>query len=113
MWMPLLPLVDCTRLHVDQFPNVATQVHHPTPADLFLRLLPESDDVALRIREVRHKTPLSNGVFWRNDLPSRLLYGLKRLVNGTGLRSEEHTSELQSPCNLVCRLLLENKKNAK
>src|SRR5256885_13297710 len=26
-------------------------------------------------------------------------------------RSEEHTSELQSPCNLVCRLLLENKKH--
>src|SRR5256885_7145268 len=28
----------------------------------------------------------------------------------TFLRSEEHTSELQSPCNLVCRLLLEKKK---
>src|SRR2546426_8975530 len=28
-----------------------------------------------------------------------------------GSRSEEHTSELQSPCNLVCRLLLEKKKN--
>src|SRR2546426_2512281 len=27
-----------------------------------------------------------------------------------GTRSEEHTSELQSPCNLVCRLLLEKKK---
>src|ERR1022692_4810416 len=27
-------------------------------------------------------------------------------------RSEEHTSELQSPCNLVCRLLLEKKINA-
>src|SRR5256885_10490872 len=27
-----------------------------------------------------------------------------------GNRSEEHTSELQSPCNLVCRLLLEKKK---
>src|SRR5256885_16961240 len=26
-------------------------------------------------------------------------------------RSEEHTSELQSPCNLVCRLLLEKKKH--
>src|SRR5256885_16900402 len=26
-------------------------------------------------------------------------------------RSEEHTSELQSPCNLVCRLLLEKKRN--
>src|SRR2546426_9187861 len=30
---------------------------------------------------------------------------------GMKVRSEEHTSELQSPCNLVCRLLLEKKKN--
>src|SRR5688500_19208546 len=29
--------------------------------------------------------------------------------SGDPLRSEEHTSELQSPCNLVCRLLLEKK----
>src|SRR2546426_6301540 len=29
------------------------------------------------------------------------------------VRSEEHTSELQSPCNLVCRLLLEKKKQDK
>src|SRR2546426_4510296 len=29
------------------------------------------------------------------------------------IRSEEHTSELQSPCNLVCRLLLEKKKKKK
>src|ERR1039457_7593172 len=28
------------------------------------------------------------------------------------IRSEEHTSELQSPCNLVCRLLLEKKKHS-
>src|SRR2546426_4054859 len=34
-------------------------------------------------------------------------------IGGTvTLRSEEHTSELQSPCNLVCRLLLEKKKHA-
>src|SRR2546426_4228113 len=37
-----------------------------------------------------------------------------RLQHGSTLqakgRSEEHTSELQSPCNLVCRLLLEKKK---
>src|SRR5256885_7423015 len=31
-------------------------------------------------------------------------------VTGHRARSEEHTSELQSPCNLVCRLLLEKKK---
>src|SRR5205807_9150116 len=30
--------------------------------------------------------------------------------SGFNNRSEEHTSELQSPCNLVCRLLLEKKK---
>src|SRR6266850_8573827 len=29
------------------------------------------------------------------------------------VRSEEHTSELQSPCNIVCRLLLEKKKTQK
>src|SRR5256885_6171955 len=35
---------------------------------------------------------------------------LARLLGDPGRRSEEHTSELQSPCNLVCRLLL-GKKN--
>src|ERR1022692_2355928 len=33
-----------------------------------------------------------------------------RLCPSALFRSEEHTSELQSPCNLVCRLLLEKKK---
>src|SRR5256885_11912824 len=33
-----------------------------------------------------------------------------RAPAGCAARSEEHTSELQSPCNLVCRLLLEKKK---
>src|SRR5256885_7954087 len=35
---------------------------------------------------------------------------LLRTPHALGARSEEHTSELQSPCNLVCRLLLEKKK---
>src|SRR5688500_19213641 len=34
----------------------------------------------------------------------------QRQAGRGGRRSEEHTSELQSPCNLVCRLLLEKKK---
>src|SRR5256885_7235869 len=34
----------------------------------------------------------------------------RRAFLATKVRSEEHTSELQSPCNLVCRLLLEKKK---
>src|SRR2546426_1801624 len=44
---------------------------------------------------------------------SRIL-GLATMVSAISssflTRSEEHTSELQSPCNLVCRLLLEKKK---
>src|SRR5256885_11740453 len=41
--------------------------------------------------------------------PSRIRKGM---ATHTLLRSEEHTSELQSPCNLVCRLLLEKKKKS-
>src|SRR5256885_12232378 len=43
----------------------------------------------------------------------QIRHRLQELVPGHRpvLRSEEHTSELQSPCNLVCRLLLEKKKN--
>src|SRR5256885_3629558 len=39
-------------------------------------------------------------------------YAIARELAAEGARSEEHTSELQSPCNLVCRLLLEKKKIA-
>src|SRR5256885_6360776 len=48
--------------------------------------------------------------------PQRLpvVAGVEQRVGGGAAgvlpRSEEHTSELQSPCNLVCRLLLEKKK---
>src|SRR2546426_8678885 len=38
-------------------------------------------------------------------------HGRVHQMFGGLLRSEEHTSELQSPCNLVCRLLLEKKKD--
>src|SRR2546426_8649326 len=44
----------------------------------------------------------------RGPLAERLIQHLQRRR-----RSEEHTSELQSPCNLVCRLLLEKKKKKK
>src|SRR3989454_3744887 len=50
------------------------------------------------------KAPL-RGSYSRNSA-SRI----SRMNRSTETRSEEHTSELQSPCNLVCRLLLEKKK---
>src|SRR5256885_9647683 len=42
--------------------------------------------------------------------PDRPIHPGNRGNRETYWRSEEHTSELQSPCNLVCRLLLEKKK---
>src|SRR5256885_8802574 len=46
-----------------------------------------------------HLRPRRSSAFRSSSAPAR------------SARSEEHTSELQSPCNLVCRLLLEKKKH--
>src|SRR5256885_7037761 len=55
----------------------------------------------------------AEAIFVRQYLRSASHYRRSRPVGavfGGIVRSEEHTSELQSPCNLVCRLLLEKKK---
>src|SRR2546426_6487681 len=55
-----------------------------------------------------------DAVLVRGDVPAaNAQFGVydAYLPVAIGDRSEEHTSELQSPCNLVCRLLLEKKKN--
>src|SRR5688500_15551102 len=49
--------------------------------------------------------------FSRSRPLEALIERLPAFVGRRIARSEEHTSELQSPCNLVCRLLLEKKKN--
>src|SRR5207244_8502141 len=52
----------------------------------------------------RHTAPwmIPEGIWWSTNSPAPVC---------TVWRSEEHTSELQSPDHLVCRLLLEKKKN--
>src|SRR2546426_7173529 len=62
----------------------------------------------------------SSGIVWRRDSVLTAAHAIRRETNigvifapGRSVvarRSEEHTSELQSPCNLVCRLLLEKKR---
>src|SRR5256885_9085988 len=72
-------------------------------------------DLHFHVRALRHRhgALLEDAVRPRADDAVLLLVGCtdvdERMSPG---RSEEHTSELQSPCNLVCRLLLE-KKNKK
>src|SRR5256885_10748745 len=62
-------------------------------------------------------TPISNAATAKDCINFLQVLGAKIKNAGgififTATRSEEHTSELQSPCNLVCRLLLEKKKIA-
>src|SRR2546426_11475966 len=75
-------------------------------------------DVSAALRKLREQKMQSLILDLRNN-PGGLLtsavevseqfVGLNRLIVYIKTRSEEHTSELQSPCNLVCRLLLEKK----
>src|SRR5256885_9916606 len=66
-----------------------------------------------------HGSPAAAKLSYNGSIPFPAVVGeaivLTPAVSGTvdQYRSEEHTSELQSPCNLVCRLLLEKKKVAR
>src|SRR5256885_12297537 len=79
--------------------RIDREPHDPRPRDQELAiLLPLEDPSSARQDE-------------RSGAAQSLLQrpGLQLAKEGLP-RSEEHTSELQSPCNLVCRLLLEKKK---
>src|SRR6266446_173482 len=65
-------------------------------------------------REARYLVRARNEFKDLDDIMKTVLVskdGRNVLMSDVAERSEEHTSELQSPCNLVCRLLLEKKKN--
>src|SRR5256885_13135999 len=69
------------------------------------------------IRRPPRSTLFPYTTLFRSHLPdeaAKTIYDASVQYQAEGVplvvRSEEHTSELQSPCNLVCRLLLEKKK---
>src|SRR2546426_4172443 len=81
---------------------------------------PRLAEPAQHLRSLRPGIPRRGGPRRRLEPPDptreelRIRRGSHQLVPDLHVdraRSEEHTSELQSPCNLVCRLLLEKKKN--
>src|SRR5256885_12249445 len=71
---------------------------------------------ALPISPLRRRLPGHEGHAGRGrpgrGRPRRAAADALRAPQPVGARSEEHTSELQSPCNLVCRLLLAKKKTS-
>src|SRR5256885_3719543 len=68
----------------------------------------ENKEAVISAMADRHKKEISEMLERARKAPT-LLESLEILCR-SAMRSEEHTSELQSPCNLVCRLLLEKKK---
>src|SRR5688500_7275673 len=76
---------------------------------IFVDELHEVPDDATVIFSAHGISPAVRGEALRRGL--RVVDATCPLVTKVHLRSEEHTSELQSPCNLVCRLLLENKNH--
>src|SRR5256885_14807431 len=70
--------------------------------EIYTLSLHDALPICLRMRNVGVLHPCCRGRFRKAVARAH--------IRAWGRRSEEHTSELQSPCNLVCRLLLEKKK---
>src|SRR5256885_6818454 len=88
---------------------------HPIPHSSFFFFFNDTATTEIYTLSLHDALPISHiSRSGSLDFPARLQYlDLKTYLPGdilTKVRSEEHTSELQSPCNLVCRLLLEKKK---
>src|SRR5256885_11278962 len=85
----------------------------PLSRSVFAQLAGQAD--AIQTRHVlvgQHQVDLFElCLLERIHAVNRLHNAKSRPCEGERHRSEEHTSELQSPCNLVCRLLLEKKKS--
>src|SRR2546426_8305477 len=77
---------------------------------LFRSVVPRGGDTSFAVTSEQYFHLPQLFIFGEN-LRAALLEFARDLRRIAFHRSEEHTSELQSPCNLVCRLLLEKKKN--
>src|SRR2546427_2823592 len=73
-----------------------------------LSALPQEQEGLVHALSDAQGTAHAGRMFWRGRL-----HGHDVVCALSGIRSEEHTSELQSQSNLVCRLLLEKKKKDK
>src|SRR5207244_8770999 len=85
----------------------------PTKMDEAPTFQDSIEDGSCQVLVVQHFSPLTEGLVGSKDhrafFEIAIIYHMEQNIGGVG-RSEEHTSELQSPDHLVCRLLLEKKK---
>src|SRR5688500_20367217 len=95
-----LPFLPRTRSHpfLHSFPTRRSSDLASSQKAICAGVMPFAPKTARHVSRIGDSTPDSASVGTCESAPGRRF------------RSEEHTSELQSPCNLVCRLLLEKKK---
>src|SRR5256885_12549065 len=94
---PLFPSPPLFRSKIEPPKPMDVDLYELEPAErAHVKNTPGSLQESLAALEADHAFLLEGGVFTQDVIDTWLSY-----------RSEEHTSELQSPCNLVCRLLLE------
>src|SRR5688500_19755228 len=101
--------------------DVLTMTATPIPRTLNMSLVgirdmsiietPPKDRLSIQTNVVKFDAPVIERAVRNEIARGGQVYFVHNRVESI-FRSEEHTSELQSPCNLVCRLLLE-KKNTK
>src|SRR5256885_12871215 len=82
-------------------------IRRPPRSTLFPYTTLFRSPVSTTIRGTRRRTSSHASYSFANGCSRPISVSASNLRS---CRSEEHTSELQSPCNLVCRLLLEKKK---
>src|SRR5699024_11834596 len=80
---------------IEKLTNMTTEEYH----DISVDILAEIESGEIDISKIDYDKPLDLQRVWSDRLPG-----------ATAKRSEEHTSELQSRFDLVCRLLLEKRK---
>src|SRR5205807_4939698 len=102
----LTPLPPCSTLfpYTTLFRSILLKLSHA----IFPQLTTNLTGIVMR-RYFRSAAPiaLTNGNLFTTVDYAMSAHGRFGLPGKPKVRSEEHTSELQSPCNLVCRLLLE------
>src|SRR5256885_6321962 len=106
--IPVIEKVDLLSLElltIDvQTPEVYTSKGVPVRVDGVAQIKVKGDDISIATAAEQFLSKSTEDI---KNIAMQTLEGHLRAILG---RSEEHTSELQSPCNLVCRLLLEKKK---
>src|SRR5256885_3894026 len=86
---------------------------HHNPTTLLFFFFNDTATTEIYTLSLHDALPISHAsaIVRRDTAPGKRRVKLSMMRRVHSNRSEEHTSELQSPCNLVCRLLLEKKKN--